>query len=152
PRICAKRRRPSILLRTTMGTITSTALPLALRTPKRGRASDPASSPKVEPTARTVVATGGRPQTVVDLLHNRALRHHAEGLRQYLAHRLGDIERAERAFGELRALLATAPTSELVAAPGIRAQFFRRARGHAAAVCAREDVAPSAAPLPFRVA
>src|SRR5690606_31069081 len=57
---------------------------------------------------------------------------------------------AERAFAELRALLATAPTPELVAPPGIRAQFYRRARLHAAAV-AREPV-PAEAALPYRTA
>ncbi len=104
--------------------------------------------------AETIAAWAGRPKTVVDVMHQRAVRHHAEALRQYLVLRLGDVALGERALAEVRALVATEATPALVAPPGVRAQLFRRARDHARAILAR-DGAPSASArqdLPYRIA
>ncbi len=107
-----------------------------------------------ERAAETIAAWAGRPKTVVDVMHQRAVRHHAEALRQYLVLRLGDVAVGERALAEVRALVATEPTPALVAPPGVRAQLFRRARTHALGILAREGAAsPSARQdLPYRIA
>ncbi|MEM9071396.1 MAG: protein kinase [Myxococcota bacterium] len=70
----------------------------------------------------------GRPHTVVDVLHHRALKHYAEGLRQYLVLRLGATSAAVRAMRRLRAVVAAQESDELVKPPGIRARLYRLAR------------------------
>ncbi|MEM7608167.1 MAG: protein kinase, partial [Myxococcota bacterium] len=65
-------------------------------------------------------------QTVVDVLHGRALDHYARGLREYLLRRVGR-EALDAAWAHLRALVALQPSASLVAAPGVRAHLFRLA-------------------------
>jgi hypothetical protein len=103
--------------------------------------------------AETIAAISGRAKTVVDVLHHQAFRHHAEALRQYLVHRLGDVARGDRALAELRAWVATEPTEALVAPPGIRAQLYRRARDHAQKILVSEGPPPASArqALPYKV-
>ena len=43
--------------------------------------------------AASIALSQGQPQTIVDVLHGRAFRYYAEGLRQYLAIRTGSTER-----------------------------------------------------------
>ncbi|HJL02790.1 MAG TPA: protein kinase [Polyangiaceae bacterium LLY-WYZ-15_(1-7)] len=83
--------------------------------------------PLLTRAARSIAASG-RAHTIVDVLHGRALRHYAEGLRQYLAVRLGGLDEAERAFEKLRAVVAAQASDELVAPPGIRARLYGLAR------------------------
>lgn len=86
--------------------------------------------------AATSLATR-RHQTVVDVLHGRALQHYAPAIRQYLTLRLRSEAAGLRAMTRLRALVAAARSEELLAAPGIRAQLYRLAR-HAADDLLRE--------------
>jgi serine/threonine protein kinase len=72
----------------------------------------------------------GQPQTVVDVLHGRAFRFYAEGLRQYLAIRTGSTERADHFLSKLRAFVAKTDGDELIRAPGVRARLYRAARGY----------------------
>ncbi|MFO0691947.1 MAG: protein kinase [Polyangiales bacterium] len=81
--------------------------------------------------------TSGRVETVVGLVNGRVLRMHAPALTEYLALRLGTLERARRALVTLRAALAEQPADSLVAPPGVRAQLYRIAR--AVAFAARSD-------------
>ena len=46
--------------------------------------------------SRSIATRMGVAETVVDVLRERALRHFAEGLRQYMAIRVGDADRARR--------------------------------------------------------
>jgi len=72
----------------------------------------------------------GQPQTMVDVLHGRAFRYYAEGLRQYLAIRTGSPERANQYMSKLRAFVSKTDSDELTQAPGIRARLYRAARGY----------------------
>ena len=45
---------------------------------------------------RSNAASSGRAETVVDVIHARAFRLYAEGLRQYLSIRLGNVPRSSR--------------------------------------------------------
>ena len=100
------------------------------------------SSPAVEPkkprlelvddsilsrAMRSIVAE--RSHTIVDVLHHRAFRHYAEGLRQYLAIRLKSVSAAERAIRKLRAVVASKQSDDLVQPPGLRAHLYSLARG-----------------------
>lgn len=82
----------------------------------------------LERAADSIAAASGLPGTVVDVVHGRALRPYREGLRQYLAIRLGDVEEAEAALEELRALVTGEGAQELARPPGIRARLYRHAR------------------------
>jgi len=75
----------------------------------------------------------GLEETVASVLHARAFRHFAEGLRQYLAIRLGSAEGADVALRRLRLVASEWPSAELVAPPGPRARLYRKARELAAA-------------------
>lgn len=66
--------------------------------------------------------------TSPDALRRRLLGPWAEGLRQYLALRLGDLVAADDALRELRRLVTATPTSELVLEPGPKARVYRLAR------------------------
>ncbi|MDQ3031159.1 MAG: protein kinase [Myxococcota bacterium] len=66
--------------------------------------------------------------TSQDALRRRLLGPWALGLRQYLALRLGDAQRAGDSFRELRRLVAAMPTSELLREPGPKAHVYRLAR------------------------
>ncbi len=80
--------------------------------------------------AASIALTNGQPQTIVDVLHGRAFRYYAEGLRQYLAIRTGSTERAEQSLAKLRAYVAKTESDELLQAPGVRARLYRAARGY----------------------
>jgi len=66
--------------------------------------------------------------TSPDALRRRLLGPWSEGLRQYLAIRLGDLSTADDALRELRRLVTATPTSELVLDPGPKARVYRLAR------------------------
>lgn len=66
--------------------------------------------------------------TSPDALRRRLLGPWSEGLRQYLALRLGDVGAADDALRELRRLVTATPTSELVLDPGPKARVYRLAR------------------------
>jgi serine/threonine protein kinase len=80
--------------------------------------------------AASIALSHGQPQTIVDVLHGRAFRFYAEGIRQYLAIRTGSTERADHYLAKLRAFVDKTESSELVAAPGVRARLYRAARGY----------------------
>ena len=107
-----------------MGTIRTVPFPLnQLRPPGEGGAA-------LTQAAASIAISAGQPQTIVDVLHGRAFRFYAEGLRQYLAIRSGSIERANQHLTKLRAFVDKADGSELVRAPGVRARLYRAARGY----------------------
>ena len=66
--------------------------------------------------------------TVQDVLEGRVLGHYSEGLKQYLAIRLGDTERGSSAFAKLRDRVAALGMDKLSEPPGIRARVYRLAR------------------------
>ena len=103
--------------------------------------------PLLELAAESIAAVSGVAETVVDVLHNRALRHYADALRQYLAIRLGSVEAASAALGEVRAVVAAREADELVKPPGIRARLYRIAREVAAS---RKPEKVERALLPWR--
>ncbi|MFK8000433.1 MAG: protein kinase [Polyangiales bacterium] len=70
----------------------------------------------------------GRPETVVDVLHGKALRHYERGLREYLTLRLRSATKADAAWSQLRAMVTVRTSESLVGAPGIRAHLYRLAR------------------------
>ncbi|HET6414713.1 MAG TPA: protein kinase [Polyangiales bacterium] len=105
----------------TMGTVPF--LLNQLRPPGKGGAA-------LTQAAASIAFAQGQPQTIVDVLHGRAFRYYAEGLRQYLAIRTGSTERAEQCLSKLRAYVAKTETDELIQAPGVRARLYRAARGY----------------------
>lgn len=94
-----------------------------LRPPGKGGAA-------LTQAAASIALSQGQPQTVVDVLHGRAFRFYAEGLRQYLAIRTGSTEQADRYLSKLHAYVAQADGDELIQAPGVRARLYRAARGY----------------------
>lgn len=78
----------------------------------------------------SIALSQGQPQTIVDVLHGRAFRFYAEGLRQYFAIRTGSTARADHYISKLRAYIAKTDSQDLVQAPGIRARLYRAARGY----------------------
>ncbi len=80
--------------------------------------------------AASIALSSGEPQTLVDILHGRAFRYYAEGLRQYLAIRTGSTERADQYLTKLRAYVAKTESDELLQEPGVRARLYRAARGY----------------------
>ncbi|MGB8223615.1 MAG: protein kinase [Polyangiales bacterium] len=94
-----------------------------LRPPGKGGAA-------LTQAAVSIALSQGQPQTIVDVLHGRAFRYYAEGLRQYLAIRTGSTERANQYMSKLRAFVAKTDGHELTQAPGIRGRLYRAARGY----------------------
>ena len=84
--------------------------------------------PLLELAAESIAQTSGVAETVVDVIHGRAFRHYAEGLRQYVSIRLRDSGQGPRVLRELRAVAATRGAEELVQPPGIRARLYALAR------------------------
>jgi eukaryotic-like serine/threonine-protein kinase len=82
--------------------------------------------------ARTLFRNGGGGATLADVLHSRALKHHAEGLRDYLCLRLESFEQGISALDELKRRVAASGAELFTTAPGIRAQLYRMAREVAA--------------------
>ena len=70
-----------------------------LRPPGKGGAA-------LTQAAASIALSQGQPQTIVDVLHGRAFRYYAEGLRQYLAVRTGSTSRADHYIAKLRAFVA----------------------------------------------
>ncbi|MCA9528685.1 MAG: protein kinase [Myxococcales bacterium] len=71
-----------------------------------------------------VVGTTGM-ETVVDVLHGRALRHYAEGLRQHLTVQTGEVGAGAALLRRLRATAAAVKSEELLKEPGVRARLYR---------------------------
>jgi serine/threonine protein kinase len=94
-----------------------------LRPPGKGGAA-------LTQAAASIALSQGEPQTIVDVLHGRAFRYYAEGLRQYLAIRTGSTERADHYLSKLRAFVAKTDSNDLIQAPGVRARLYRAARGY----------------------
>ncbi|MEM9071182.1 MAG: protein kinase [Myxococcota bacterium] len=67
--------------------------------------------------------------TVQDVLEGRVLGHYAQGLKQYLAIRLGSPEKAQGAFAKLKDRVAGLGIDKLTEDPGVRARLYRLARG-----------------------
>lgn len=94
--------------------------------------------------------------TVQDVLEGHVLGHYAEGLRQYLAIRLGDVDAARGLFARLRDEVARLGVGELAAPPGLRARVYRLARelvlardeGKAGEVGDSSEAPPGAPPPP----
>ncbi len=98
--------------------------------------------------ASILAEQGGRKHTIVDVLHGRALRPFIESLRQYLAIRLGSLDRAEAALQKVRAVVAARGSEALAQAPGVRARLFGLGREIALRDLEREPRHPGA--LPWR--
>jgi serine/threonine protein kinase len=94
-----------------------------LRPPGKGGAA-------LTQAAASIALSHGQPQTIVDVLHGRAFRYYAEGLRQYLAIRTGSTSRADHYLSKLRAFVAKVDSDDLIQAPGVRARLYRAARGY----------------------
>jgi len=94
-----------------------------LRPPGKGGAA-------LTQAAASIALSQGQPQTIVDVLHGRAFRYYAEGLRQYLAIRTGSTERADHYLSKLRAFVAKTDSDDLIQTPGVRARLYRAARGY----------------------
>lgn len=78
--------------------------------------------------AATLALRSGGDQTLADVLHSRALQHHAEELREYLTLRLGSIERGKDAMSALKVRIGQMGAERLAEPPGIRARLYREAR------------------------
>jgi archaellum component FlaC len=96
------------------------------------RPQEPGTRPLLALATESLVSTAAERGTVVDVVHGRALRPYREGLRQYLALRLGSIEEADAVLRRLRAVVAAQGADALLAPPGIRARLYRHARRLAA--------------------
>ncbi|MBW1756043.1 MAG: hypothetical protein JRJ80_07715 [Deltaproteobacteria bacterium] len=94
-----------------------------LRPPGKGGAA-------LTQAAASIALSQGQPQTIVDVLHGRAFRYYAEGIRQYLAIRTGSTSRADHYLSKLRAFVAKSDSDDLIQAPGVRARLYRAARGY----------------------
>ncbi|RLB38939.1 MAG: hypothetical protein DRH30_10710 [Deltaproteobacteria bacterium] len=105
----------------TMGTVPF--LLNQLRPPGKGGAA-------LTQAAASIALFQGQPQTIVDVLHGRAFRYYAEGLRQYLAVRTGSTGRADHYLSKLRAFVAKSDSDDLIQAPGVRARLYRATRGY----------------------
>ncbi len=92
----------------------------------------------------------GRPQTVVDVVHGRAMTHYAEGLRQYLAISLGDVALANQAVLDLRAMATVKGPEEMAKHPGVRARLYKLARDLSGGHKDRTQSAEQLARLPWR--
>lgn len=110
--------------------LSETVMPLVVR--RDG--SDPPPAPTGSTSSRgrhstlASIELSGLFATSPDALRRRLLGPWSEGLRQYLALRLGDLGAAEEALRELRRLVTATPTSELVQDPGPKARVYRLAR------------------------
>ena len=80
--------------------------------------------------AESIALSTGQHETIVDVLHGRAFRYYAEGLRQYLAVRSGSVDFSRESMAKLRAFVARSESASLVAPPGIRARLYRAARSY----------------------
>ncbi|MEO0322804.1 MAG: serine/threonine-protein kinase, partial [Myxococcota bacterium] len=85
----------------------------------------PASDGSMLARAAHALVREGRPP---EALPERALRHYAEGLRQYLVVRVGDPERGAALFERLQREIAELRVDALQAAPGLRARLYAHAR------------------------
>ena len=86
------------------------------------------SSARARNSTLASIELSGLFATSPDALRRRLLGPWSEGLRQYLAIRLGDLVAADDALRELRRLVTATPTSELVLDPGPKARVYRLAR------------------------
>lgn len=91
------------------------------------------SKPRLELVVDSVLARAEasialQKHTIVDVLHHRAFRHYAEGLRQYVSIRSGSVSAGQRVMKKLKAVVASKASDALVEPPGIRARLFRLAR------------------------
>jgi serine/threonine protein kinase len=122
----------------------------------RGAAVTPSGTMKIWAAIGESVARdsggAGLDETAASVLHARAFRHFAEGVRQYLAIRLGSAEAADIALRRLRLTVAAWPATELVAAPGPRARLYRKARelAHAQRGAGGDAGAATGSSLPWR--
>ena len=89
--------------------------------------------------ARSIATRMGVAETVVDVLRGRALRHFAEGLRQYMAIRVGSADDAAGLLKELRTWVGSSAAETLVEEPGPRARLYKQAREMAFALLARRS-------------
>lgn len=99
--------------------------------------------------ALRTLAARGRASTLVDVVHGRILRQHADALERYLALRLGDVSRARLAMRELRASVATADSEAFVAPPSVRAHLYRWARSIAERHAHETDTSRNRASMPY---
>ncbi|MCA9574537.1 MAG: protein kinase [Myxococcales bacterium] len=117
--------------------------------PLVARAERPHAPSAVLKRAAESIATR-RQQTVVDVLHGRAVQHYAGAVRQYVTLRLRSEHAGRRVMTRVRALVAAARSEELLAPPGIRAQLYRLARRAADELAAEGFEHPTVERMPFR--
>ncbi|QQR88567.1 MAG: protein kinase [Myxococcales bacterium] len=101
--------------------------------------------------AQSMVAGEGHSETVMDVLHARAMRHFGDGLRQYLTVRLADAAMAEHIYNEVHRSASVWPTERLIQPPGAKAQLYGLARRLAnQALEAERSMTRSRNSLPWR--
>ncbi len=89
---------------------------------------DPSPKPVLLVAAESIAVACGMSMTVADVMRVRALKHYAEGLRQYMSIRLGSLSAGEQAMSELTATLEAWTSEALAERPGPRAHLFWLAR------------------------
>jgi tRNA A-37 threonylcarbamoyl transferase component Bud32 len=106
----------------------------------------PDSSPGTVAAPTKSVATidlSGLLATSPDAVRRRLLGPWAEGLRQYLALRLGDLDLAAQRFSELKRRVEARRVEDMVQAPGARARIYEMARGLAKQSIGHDATAPA---------
>ena len=106
--------------------------------------------PLLELAAESLAAEVGLSETVVDVLHGRALSHYAEGLRQHLIIQSGQVEAGTLCFDEVRTAVAGHSAEDLVRPPGIRARLYRLAHETLERHREKEPSRTERAELPWR--
>jgi serine/threonine protein kinase len=106
-----------------------------------------ASLPALDIAARSMLESQALGGTVANVIADRALDHHWQGLFQYATIRIG-AERTSALLEQLEAEAGDAPREELEAPPGPPAHLYRRMRALLAAVAPRPLAAES--PLFFQ--
>lgn len=86
------------------------------------------SKPVLLVAAESIVRASCMRETVKDVVFHRALKHYVEGLRQYLALRLGSVSAADQGLSALRARVTGWSADQLMQKPGPRAQLYKLAR------------------------
>jgi serine/threonine protein kinase len=100
--------------------------------------------------AESLAVRSERKQTVIDVVHGRALQHYGESLRQYVTIALGDVELGRRAMDQVRAVAAARGAQEMAQHPGIRARLFHIAREVVLGVASTSQNASSPKFIPWK--
>lgn len=101
------------------------------RSAKGGESAEAESAKKTSATlmmAAKAASVSGTAGTIQQVLERTALGHYEQGVRQYLAIRLGDVEEGDVVYAKLRDRVADIGIETLSESPGVRARLYRLAR------------------------